>query len=210
MYENFKKKALSKVLLEEIIKKEKRNVKEKEKELEDCLEDINNHKLAYTQLEDIISNANKVFIQNIENLLNKAIQTIFYDEDYSIKVIVENKKMNFELIDNNNIDEDNNPLQIDLDDACGGGIITVVGFILQLFVIEMLKLNKVIFIDEGFMALSEKYRPLFYDFINEFCKNTDMKILLVSHDELVKEKAVQEIEIEHGKDIKEGERNKHE
>ena len=48
------------------------------------------------------------------------------------------------------------------------------------------------------MALSDKYRPILYDFINEFCKTANMKILLISHDELAKEKAVKEFVIEHG------------
>lgn len=201
MYEEIKEKLIMKRTLEQELVSDEKILGEKEQELKDCLENIELHKLAYTQLEKIVSDSNEKFINKIEILLNKAIKTIFYDEDYSIKVIVENKKMNFELIDNNNLDENNIPLQTDLDDACGGGIVTVIGFTLQLFVIETLKLNKIIFIDEGFMALSDKYRPIFYDFINEFCKNTEMKILLVSHDELVKEKAVQEIEIEHGRVI---------
>lgn len=189
-------------IVRDTLKKEyENNIKlqmEKEKELSDCLEEINLLKLSYEQLEKIISDSNEHYINRIKSILNKAISTIFYDEDYYINIIVEDKKLNFMLIDNNNTDDKGIPLEIDLNDACGGGIITVIGFILQLFTIEMLQVNKIIFIDEGFMALSESYRPLFYDFINEFCENTGMIVLLVSHDELVKEKAKQIFEIEHG------------
>ena len=171
--------------------------KEEEK-YQSIKKNIELHKTAYSQLEKIIEESNRKYINKIEKLLNKAIKTIFYDEDYAIKVIVDNKKLNFMLLDMNNKDDNNEPLEVDIDDACGGGIITVIGFVLQLFIIEILKLNKTIFVDEGFMALSETYRPLFYDFINEFCKNTNMKILLISHDELVREKAIKEITIEHG------------
>ncbi len=199
MFEEIKEKLALKKALEETLKLDTKSLEEKEKEYKQCLDDISLHKLAYIQLDEIIHKNNEQYLGKIEKLLNKAIKTIFYDEDYAIKVISENKKLSFELIDNSNTDSNGEPLRVDLDDACGGGIITVIGFTLQLFVIEVLGLNKIIFIDEGFMALSESYRPLFYDFINEFCSRTDMKILLVSHDELAKEKAVQEIEIEHGK-----------
>ena len=189
-------------IVRDTLKKEyENNIKlqmEKEKELSDCLEEINLLKLSYEQLEKIISDSNKHYINRIKSILNKAISTIFYDEDYYINIIVEDKKLNFMLVDNNNTDDKGTPLEVDLNDACGGGIITVIGFILQLFTIEMLQVNKIIFIDEGFMALSESYRPLFYDFINEFCESTGMIVLLVSHDELVKEKAKQIFEIEHG------------
>lgn len=199
MYEDIKDKLIEKRTLIKALKDDTKVLEEKEKELKNCLDEISLHKLAYMQLDEIVHKNNEQYLGKIEKLLNKAIKTIFYDEDYAIKVISENKKLSFELIDNLNTDSNEEPLKVDLDDACGGGVITVIGFTLQLFVIEVLGLNKIIFIDEGFMALSDKYRPLFYDFINEFCNKTDMKILLVSHDELVKEKAIQEIEIEHGK-----------
>ena len=201
MYEEMKNKLIVKRTLEETLLEDTKVLEQKEQELKICLEDIELHKLAYSQLEKIVSDSNTKFIEKIETLLNKAVKTIFFDEEYAIKVVSENKKLVFELVDYSNTDEKGNPLQVDLEDACGGGIITVVGFTLQLFVIEILNLNKIIFIDEGFMALSDTYRPLFYDFINEFCQSTGMKILLVSHDELVKEKCVQEVEIEHGKAV---------
>ena len=200
MYQDIKDRLIEKRTLIRTLKEDTDILKKKEQELKECLDEITLHKLAYMQLDEIIHKSNEQYIGKIEKLLNKSIKTIFYDEDYAVKVVSDNKKLNFELIDNNNLDNKETPLQIDLDDACGGGVITVIGFTLQLFIIEVLNLNKIIFIDEGFMALSDKYRPLFYDFINEFCQNTGMKIMLVSHDETVKEKAVQEIEIEHGKE----------
>ena len=200
MYQDIKDRLIEKRTLIRTLKEDTDILKKKEQELKECLDEITLHKLAYMQLDEIIHKSNEQYIGKIEKLLNKSIKTIFYDEDYAVKVVSDNKKLNFELIDNNNLDNKETPLQIDLDDACGGGVITVIGFTLQLFIIEVLNLNKIIFIDEGFMALSDKYRPLFYDFINEFCQNTGMKIMLVSHDETVKEKAIQEIEIEHGKE----------
>ena len=200
MYQDIKDRLIEKRTLIRTLKEDTDILKKKEQELKECLDEITLHKLAYMQLDEIIHKSNEQYIGKIEKLLNKSIKIIFYDEDYAVKVVSDNKKLNFELIDNNNLDNKETPLQIDLDDACGGGVITVIGFTLQLFIIEVLNLNKIIFIDEGFMALSDKYRPLFYDFINEFCQNTGMKIMLVSHDETVKEKAIQEIEIEHGKE----------
>lgn len=198
MYENFLKRTLFKDLLEEKIKSQEKEIENKTDKLKAVLNDIEHYKLAYACLEKIIETANRNYISKIEKMLNKAIQSIFIDENYKIEVITENKKLNFQLSDLNNLDEDDNPLQINIEDACGGGIITVIGFTLQLFIIELLKLNKIIFIDEGFMALSENYRPLFYNFINEFCENTGTKILIVSHDEMLKENAMQILELEHG------------
>lgn len=180
-----------------------KNIENKEKELDNLTENIANHKIAYETLNNIINKNTETYINSIKTLLNKAISTIFYDENYIINIDYQDKKINFILIDKNQLDNENNPLEIDIDDACGGGIITVIGFILQLFIIESLELNKIIFIDEGFMALSEKYRPLLYEFTNEFSKTSGLKVLLISHDELVKEYANTLYEIEHG-EIKNG------
>lgn len=179
----------------------KKYLQEYEEKLENCLNDIEHHKTAYKELEKIIVESNGIFIERIEKLLNKALESIFYDEDYEIRIIVDNKKLSFDLIDNKNLDNNNTPLRTDIDDACGGGVITVIGFILQLFMIQLLDLSKTIFIDEGFMALSSAYRPNFYEFLNKFCEETNMKIMLVSHDELAKEYAVNIFEISHGRVI---------
>ncbi|MGL4865259.1 MAG: hypothetical protein ACRC4T_19360 [Cetobacterium sp.] len=182
--------------------KNKQYLEEYNNSLEQCLNNIEHHKAAYKELEKIIVESNGIFIEKIEKLLNKALTSIFFDEEYELKIIVDNKKLSFELIDNKNMDDDNKPLQIDVEDACGGGIITVIGFILQIFIIQLLDLSRIIFIDEGFMAISSTYRPLFYEFLNKFCEETDTKIMLVSHDNLALEYAKNIFEIEHGKMIK--------
>lgn len=181
------------------LEKNKIYLVEKEQAYKECLENIEYHKIAYQELERIISESNELFIKRIETLLNKALKTIFSDEDYNLKLLSENKKLIFILIDNNNKNSKGESLEIDIEDACGGGIITVIGFVLQLFMIQLLGLSKTMFLDEAFMAISSDYRPHFYDFLREFCMETGMKILLVSHDDIAKDYAENIIEIEHGK-----------
>ena len=177
----------------------KEYLSEQELKLSKCLSDIELHKISAQTLEAIINESNTAFIGRIESLLNRALQEIFYDEKYSLKIITENKKLSFELIDYSNVDKDNLPLQTDVEDACGGGIMTVIGFILQLFMINLLELSNVVFIDEGFTAISSSYRPTFFEFLKEFCKETGTKIMLISHDELALEYAINVITIEHGR-----------
>lgn len=183
------------------LKKNQIYLDEKEDEFKKCLEAIEYHKIAYQSLESIICESNEMFIKKIESLLNKGIKNIFTDESYELKLLSENKKLIFILIDNNNKNSKGECLEIDIEDACGGGIMTVIGFILQLFMISLLGLSKTLFIDEGFMSLSSDYRPRFYEFLREFCIESDMKIMLISHDEIVKEYAENIIEISHGKVI---------
>lgn len=196
--EELYKKVIEKENIKNNINYLNKNIEKAEKDLDLLITNIANHKIAYELLNEIINKNTETYIKSIRTLLNKAIKTIFYDEDYDIKIDYSDKKINFILIDNNKKDSNDLPLEIDIDDACGGGIITVIGFILQIFIIESLDLNKIIFIDEGFMALSYKYRPLLYEFINEFSIKSGLKILLISHDELAKEYANSFYEIEHG------------
>lgn len=199
MYEIIKELKYKRDSQKEQLTKNKELTLKKEVELKDLLNDIENHSRAYKELEKIINVENKVFVKQIEALLNKGIKTIFFDEDYDIHVILNEKKICFELTDNNNLNDDDEPIRINIEDAAGGGVLTVVGFILQIYIIQIMGLHKVIFVDEGFMALSSTYRPIFYNFLRELSGEIGLKILLISHDQLVEEYATQVFTISHGK-----------
>ena len=60
--------------------------------------------------------------------------------------------------------------------------LVVISTIIQLFYVINLALRKYIFLDEQLSQLSEQYVPYFMEFINELCLDTNLSIVLITHD----------------------------
>jgi hypothetical protein len=86
----------------------------------------------------------------LENFLTYALQNIFTDRKYEIKLIMrdDTKRPALELT----LVEDGIEQQIT--DAVGGGILSTLGLLLQIYYIEVYNLNKIMFIDEGLKEIS--------------------------------------------------------
>lgn len=159
------------------------NKKQLEK-LESELENYNQHYkdlgLAYAYLEKLINNESEKFIREVESLLTIALKAIFTDKDY--ECVIKSDKESSASIHIRYYDEDGNMICPNIRKAVGGGIQTVIGFLLQVFFILQYDVERVIFVDEGFYAISEEYLGNFKDFVTELIKNEDFKIMLITHD----------------------------
>ena len=67
-------------------------------------------------------------------------------------------------------------------DSIGGGIMAVVGFLLQVYYLGYLNRAPILFCDESFSQVSERYIDTLVDFINELAKQKDFIIVLITHD----------------------------
>lgn len=163
--------------------------------LEDEIADLkNNGEIQQSSIEilkKIVENMSKEHINQIEDLLTYGLQTIFYDRDYEIEIQVEDKRNNnyaeiflIERVTNDNV------LRTSFNNSrLGGGIRTVVGFLLQVFYIGYFNLNPIIFCDEAFSQISDDYLDGFMEFINHLSDKKGFKIVLITHDDRLKEYA---------------------
>ena len=113
-------------------------------------------------------------IKQCESLANAAISQIF-DLPYTVEYNVESCRFNLNKGD----------YKTDLADAEGGGLVTVISFVFTIYLLVKLNKRKFLAFDEAFTQVSSQYFQAFIDFINQLCKDFDVDILLISHDQRI-------------------------
>lgn len=135
----------------------------------------------------------KLTIENktkLEQFSTYALQSIFTDKDYSIELEIKedtkNPSITILLVDNE--------VKQDVRGSVGGGIITVLGFLFQIYYLEVYGLNKIMFIDEGLKEVSKAglendnvdYLANLLLFLQELSKERKYKFITVTHDDSVR------------------------
>lgn len=176
-------------LIEEIADKEQSKVKlcEDVEELTTSLDSVNNILLAVKLILEKITYENKA---RLEMFVTNALQSIFTDKNYSIELNVreDTKRPAIEIM----LVE--NGVKQEIKDSVGGGIITTLGLLFQIYYIEIYELNKIIFIDEGLKEVSKtsineaniNYLDNLLNFLKDLSRERNYKIIVITHDDSVK------------------------
>ena len=121
-------------------------------------------------------------IERIVDLLSYALQTIFFDREYSVEVVMGDKRNSktaeFYLVDKT----DDEVIRSPFEDSIGGGILAIVGFVLQVYYLGYLKQANIMFCDESFSQVSAQYIDPLIQFINELADTKKFIFVLISHD----------------------------
>lgn len=137
---------------------------------------------AIEYMKKIVDLLSRSHIDHLEKLLNSAVETIFYDKNYKIEFEISEYRnsncLDIYLVD---IQEDGTKIKTNIKDN-GFGIKTVIGFILQVYFILYHKLSPVMFIDEGFSAISSNYLPYLKSLFNNLRDKYGFIFVLVAHD----------------------------
>ncbi len=164
---------------------------------------LNSTANAHLYLETLIKEESSKFIKRYRDILDHAVKTIFYDEEYSIDIRSNEDNTTIHLL---STDLEGNKISPDIK-YCGGGIKTVVGAVSQIFFIFHYKAEPIMFIDEGFSQLSTQYIPYFMGLIEEMASKNHLKILLITHDPRMMSYADKTYEVIGGKTILKKNRN---
>lgn len=145
------------------------------KEKEKYLQFLKGAKEKYTT---VVNELYEESIVALKDTLNTALKYIIFDKNYSINIILEDKKgsksLSFLLID------EDNGFEVDLKDGVGQGVRTIISFVLKTYYL-LNQNSKVLFLDEKYSALSSHYIPRFYEFMKKFCDENDFIIVMISH-----------------------------
>ena len=177
----------------------------KQEQKKDCTLKMDNllhkqfiYEQAVEYLKEIIDKLSRSHIDHLEKLLNSAVETIFYDKNYRIEFDISEYR-NSNCLDMYLIDtlDSGEQIRTNIKDN-GFGIKTVVGFILQVYFILYNKLSPVLFVDEGFSAISSNYLPYLKSLFNNLRDKYGFIFVLVSHDSRLIEIADKTYEVRDG------------
>jgi len=132
-----------------------------------------------------LSIENKVSLvkDRVEELVNSGLNAIFRkDIQFQIKASVKYSKTVFDLVIKKKEVEG-------LTEAHGGGVLSLVAFILRVVVVMLSSRRRFIVFDESLSQVSAKYQPLLSEFISKLCKELDFTFVLISHQPLLSQYA---------------------
>ena len=164
-------------------------LEQKQKQKQDLLDEMNEslqkqlvyeNAISYTkELLDLMSRSQ---IKHLEELLNSAVSTIFFDKNYRIEFeISEYRNSNCLTIYLIESLSDGTEIKTDIKDN-GFGIKTIIGFVLQIYFIIFNKLSPILIADEAFSALSDQYIPYLRSLLDSLTEKYGFIFILVSHD----------------------------
>lgn len=158
---------------------------DKEKLSDDLRNTIKKEKIyeeAVDLMKKIVESMSTSQIEHLQNLINSALETIFFDRQYSVDLVVT------ELRNTNNLqillsetNEDGTVVKTKLADN-GYGVKSIIGFILQVYFIIYHKEYPVLFLDEAFGTLSSQYVPYLKVLMDELAKKYGFIFVLITHD----------------------------
>ena len=138
---------------------------------------------AISYMKEIVEALSRSHIDHLQDLLNSAVRTIFYDKNYRIEFeISEYRNSNCLSIYLIETLADGSEIKTDIKDN-GFGVKTIIGFILQIYFILYHKLNPILFIDEGFSSLSTQYIPYLRSLLKSLTEEYGFIFVLIAHDE---------------------------
>lgn len=177
----------------------KLNYEEKKKEYEELTKKSTLQEEGLNLLKNLIQTMATEHINEVADFINEGLKTIFYDKEYKIEIEIEDKRnlkqANLYLIEKNGEDI----LKSSLKDSVGGGVLVTIGFLLQVFYIQYHGLSPIIFLDEAFTQLSDKYIIYLKMFIEDLAKRLGFIFVLITHDERLMHNAAKTYEVEGGR-----------
>ncbi len=159
-----------------------KNLEESQEGLNDKLDEREVHLSAMEHLKAMIDALSSDQLRVIKDLVTFGLQTIFYDKNYSFDIELDDKRSN-KVADFILVEEVGDEVRrLSFEDDIGGGIKSVVGFILQVYYIGYFKFAPILFCDESFTQLSSKYIDGLAQFIDKLAEKKGFIIPLIAHD----------------------------
>lgn len=121
-------------------------------------------------------------INHLNDLVNSMLKQVFDDKDYKVDFQLNDNKNGkiLNIILNDRISDDE-VIVTDIHDN-GGGLQTIVGFILQVYFIIYFNQEHILFLDESLSALSSEYIPNLIAFMGSLVEKYNFIFVSVIHD----------------------------
>lgn len=158
---------------------------DREKLSDDLKETIKKEKMyeeAVELMKKIVEGMSSSQIKHLEDLINSALETIFFDRQYSVELnVTELRNTNNLQILLSEVNDEGEVIKTKLDNN-GFGVKSIIGFILQVYFILYHHEYPVLFLDEAFGTLSSQYVPYLKVLMDELAKRYGFMFVLITHD----------------------------
>lgn len=138
----------------------------------------------YAKAKDLAERMSRNAILDVENLVNSALESVFQDRNYKIEIDVSDKRSSkaaeIYLVENIDGVDYRTPVK---SSRLSGGVISVIGFVLQVYFICLFGAAPILFVDEGFAAISDEYIENWMSFLKRLRDEIGLTIVLITHDE---------------------------
>lgn len=163
------------------IESAKASISDVESRLSELECDKNTLKLCKPIIDDIISKFSDSLLKKLEELLTIGLKQIFFDRDYSVQIRVVDKRNTkcVELL----LNDSGNLIPIKNSNVAGGVLVVIASIIQMFYIINLDSVDKFMFLDEQFTAISKVYVPQFMEFVKTLCGETGLVIVLITHDD---------------------------
>lgn len=130
-----------------------------------------------------ISKLSEGHINHLSELVNSMLKHIFDDKNYEVEFKLSDVK-NGKILDIylKDIISDDEIIVTDIHEN-GGGIQTIIGFILQVYFILYFKQEPILFLDEQLSALSSNYIPNLISYMDQLVQKYNFIFVSVIHDD---------------------------
>ena len=161
------------------VESQKEEIKTK---MDESFTSLRTYEASIEYMKKIIDILSRKHINHLENLLNSAVQTIFYDKDYTIEFEIS------EYRNNNNLTiylvehlEDESTIKTDIKNN-GFGLKSIIGLILQVYFILYHNQSRILIMDESLSAISTNYIEYVKSLLDSLTKEYGFIFILVNHD----------------------------
>ena len=186
-YNQLKAQAISKLSEINVLKQQRRQTQVSINEVNDSNTNLKEQSRLLTESLEVvkvcINKLSEGHISHLQDLVNSMLSTVFYDKQYAIDMQLNDTKngkiLDLYLVDSTFSKDD--PVITDLQ-SNGGGLQTVVGFVLQIYFIIYFKQERILFLDEALSAVSSEYIPTLVDFMRGLVDKYQFKFVAIFHD----------------------------
>ena len=118
--------------------------------------------------------------KTIANLVTRCLQAIFPENKYTFALVFEQKR---EQTEARCVLRDDAGNEYDPVTACGGGVVSIICFALRLatLMLRVPQSNKLLVLDEPFIALSKEHRGRLVGLLELLAEETGFQFIIVTH-----------------------------
>jgi len=123
-------------------------------------------------------------VKAVEKLQTEGLQTIFHDQDMSVRAEVEEQrgKVSVTLLTARQR-SDGQTVEGMPHESFGGSVLTIQSILMRITVIFRRGLRPLLLLDETMAAVANRYVDRAAKFLSTLCRRLDLDVLLITHDE---------------------------